>query len=239
MPTNQADTVKPRCPNPTCGKYTDKKTLPQCFGHGDDVSSEKSASKDNAGKGLGHTIPSKVANTADQSSHVITEQLTDANLSPKPQLGETPFDPEIISDLLAKRLLFIDNNNELGTLTIKLLCNPKDLSPKQRDEFKKFVDAILKTLEEFKKENSISNRCNLLKKDKEGNILSLRIMSLNPPHYDAFIQRLSNKNLLPLPPANKKEKIEEVHKVNKQATPQEEKPSIRPRPPFLRRLGLS
>jgi hypothetical protein len=174
-----------------------KKTSPQCFGHGGGGGGSSESTSKGEGKGLDNT-PSKTADTVAQSSNVMTDRMTDLSLGLQPQLGEKPFNPEIISELLSKRLLLIDNDRELGTLTIKLLCNPKDLSPEQRNELKKFVDTILRELEEFKKENGISNSCKLLEQDKEGNILSLRIALPTPTLYDAFIQRLASKNLLPL-----------------------------------------
>lgn len=193
-----ADKAKPRCS--ICGKYTDKKTSPQCFGHGGGGGGGGGSSESTSkveGKGLDNA-PTKTTDTAAQASNVMTDQMTGLGLGLQPHLSEKPFNPEIISELLSKRLLLIDNDRELGTLTIKLLCNPKDLSPEQRNELKKFVDTILKELEEFKKENGIANSCKLLEQDKEGNILSLRIALPTPTLYDAFIQRLASKNLLPL-----------------------------------------
>ncbi|MBX3708784.1 MAG: hypothetical protein KIT56_08600 [Gammaproteobacteria bacterium] len=195
--------MKNRVPEPwesqPCPLCRAIKSAKRCPGHGGGGggggTSGESASKD-SGAALGSTS-GKATDTTAQTTNVITESaLKDVNL--RLELTEKPFNPEIISDLLSKRLLLIDNDRELGTLTIKLLCNPKDLSPEQRNEFKKFVDTILKELEEFKKENGISNNCKLLEQDKEGNILSLRIALPTPTLYDAFIQRLANKNLLPL-----------------------------------------
>ncbi len=192
-----ADKAKPRCS--ICGKYADKKTLPQCFGGhdaggvGSSGSSEESASK---------------------------------SVDPQPQSGEKPFNLEIIPELLSKRLLLIEDDRKLNTLTIQLLCNPKDLSPEQRDQFEKFVDTISKELEEFKKENGIANNCKLIEKDKEGNLLSLRI-ELPTSLYDKFIQRLASKNLF------------SIQNINQQNTSQE-RSSIRPRSPLdgLKPKGL-
>lgn len=247
-----ADKAKPRCS--ICGKYTDKKTSPQCFGHGGGGggggSSGESTSK-GEGKGLDNT-PSITTDVVASSNNVMTERMTDPSFGLQPQFDEKPFNPEIISELLSKRLLLIDNDRDLGTLTIKLLCNLKDLSPEQRNEFKKFIDTILNELEEFKKENGISNRCNLPEYDKEGNILSLRIALPTQTFYEAFILRLASKNLLPIqnieqkakervtyqeginlfnptplsakpiPSANRKAEDEEAHK----------KSSIRPKSPL-------
>jgi hypothetical protein len=108
------------------------------------------------------------------------------------------FNPDVIAELLAKKLLFINNDRDSGILTIKLQCDPNLLTEDQKNELKKFVDAILKELDEFKKENGISANCATLEKDKEGNILSLRINLPTPKIYDDFIMRLADKNLLPM-----------------------------------------
>jgi hypothetical protein len=258
------DKAKPRCA--ICGKYTDKQTSPQCFGHGGGGSGGGSSSGESASKDSGAAPTStqgKTITSVTQAANVMPTKISAvAGIGLKPELGQKPFNPEIISALLSKRLLLIDNDKELGTLTIKLLCNPKDLSPEQRNELKKFVDTILKELEEFKKENGISNSCKLLEQDNEGNILTLRIALPTPKLYDAFIQRLASKNLLPLqnleqkakervtyqedinhfnptpfstkpiPPANRKTDDDDAYKTDKQNLSQKEKSSIRPKSPL-------
>lgn len=199
--------AKPRCS--ICGKYTDKKSSPQCFGHGGggggDGPSGDSAAK-TEGKGL-ETTPEKTTDTVTQSNkYVITAQRIDLSLDLQSRLDDKPFNPEIISELLSNRMLLIDSDRELGALTIKLLCHPRDLSPEQRNEFKKFVNTIIKELEEFKKENGISTNCKVIGHDSDGNILSLRIALPSTTLYEAFIQRLASKHLLPLQNIEQKSK---------------------------------
>ncbi|HSW87637.1 MAG TPA: hypothetical protein VLG12_00570 [Candidatus Saccharimonadales bacterium] len=92
----------------------------------------------------------------------------------------------------------IENNRDSGIISIKLHCSPNSLSEEQRNELRKFVNTILKELDEFKKEKGISANCVTIDKDK-GNFLSLRITlpTPTPTIYDAFIQRLNSKYLLP------------------------------------------
>ncbi len=100
------------------------------------------------------------------------------------------FNSDIISDLLSKKILSIDNNRDSGILTIK--CIPNLLSNEQKKELDKFIEAILKQLNEFKKEKGIVTDC--VKKDNEGNI---HITLPTPKMYDEFIKLLARKNLLP------------------------------------------
>ena len=190
-----SDKAKPMCS--VCGKYTDKKTPPMCFGHESGSSSPgESAGKDSGGTQI-DSGSGKSTDTYSQASTHHSEISTVTALSFNTEIVQSPFNAEIISELLSKRLLLIDNDRELGTLTIKLLCNFKDLSPEQREQFKLFINTIINELEDFKKENGISSNCKLVEQDKDGNIISLRIALPTPTHYDAFIKRLANKNLLP------------------------------------------
>jgi hypothetical protein len=104
------------------------------------------------------------------------------------QLSGIMFNTEIISDLLSKKVLSIDNNKASGILTIKLLCNPGE----QRKELDKFIEAILTQLDGFKKDKGIVADC--MKRDNEGSLY----ISLSPPKmYDEFIKLLARKKLLP------------------------------------------
>lgn len=194
-----ADKAKPRCP--ICGKYTDKMTSPQCFGHGGGGGSGsgggdsgEKASIDDA------TALAKSPSQVDKGNQVEATSIIGSSIALTPQLesNDIKFNPEVISELLSKKLLTIDNDREKGILTIKLLCDPNLLSAEQKNELKKFVNAILNELNEFKKEKGLSADCYTIEKDKEGNILSLRIALPTPTLYDAFIQRLASKNLLPV-----------------------------------------
>src|SRR5260221_10302907 len=96
--------------------------------------------------------------------------------------------------MLSKRLFSIEHNPELGSMDIKLRPDPKHLSAEQNKAFNKFIEAIVKELDAFKKENNLSRPCMELQK-KEGDATSLRI-ALPRSHYLAFTQRLARKNLL-------------------------------------------
>jgi hypothetical protein len=117
------------------------------------------------------------------------------NLDSQLQTGDENFNPEIIAQLIASKLLIIDNDRESMTLSIKCQCEPSSLSKEQRHELKKFITSILKVWNEFKEINHLSDDCVNLLQDNEGNILSLHITSPALALYDAFIQRLAN-NLL-------------------------------------------
>ena len=83
----------------------------------------------------------------------------DTALSQKLELNDQPFNPEVISDLLSKKLLIIDNARDSGILTIKVQGSASLLSNDQRKELKKFVEVILKELDEFKKEKKCETNC--------------------------------------------------------------------------------
>jgi len=188
-------------------KICHKETFPvrRCFGHdsgggsgggGSGDSEEKVSSDDNAPT----TFVEKIMNMASQIASAITQAIdgTNINITQQPySVNENTFNSEVISDLLSKKLLLIENNRDSGILTIKLQCNQDVLSEEQRKELGKFVDTILKELDSFKKEKKISADCAILEKDHAGNFLSLRIHLPKPTLYDEFIQRLARKNLLP------------------------------------------
>lgn len=238
-----ANKAKPRCS--ICGKYTDKKTLPQCFGgHSAGGGSSGGSAEESASKGEDKELDDTLSKTTDrvaESSIVTIEQMIELSLGLQPQSGEIPFNAEIISELLLKNLLLIDSDRQLATLNIKLLCHPKDLSPEQRHQFKKFVDTISKELEEFKKENGITNNCKMIAQDKEGNIVSLRVTLPNATLYEKFIQQLARKNLLPKKNIEQKTtpfSIKPTPSANKNAAEDEEahkeRSSIRPKSPLDR-----
>ncbi|KTD53881.1 hypothetical protein [Legionella quateirensis] len=118
---------------------------------------------------------------------------------------ESGFDPEIIAELIAKGLLLVDSDRESMTLSIK--CEPSKLTEEQREELKKFMEAIIKEFNEFKEENHLSDDCIQILQDEEGNIRSLRITMPTLALYDAFIQQLAN-NLVPVPSPKAQERDE-------------------------------
>jgi hypothetical protein len=107
------------------------------------------------------------------------------------------FDTEAISDLLATNILSIDNDMEVGSLTLRLLYNPGLLSGTAKFALRNYLNTILQELEEFKKQYGIAANCIIYEKDSAGNILSFRINLPTYALYEAFILQLASKNLLP------------------------------------------
>ncbi len=102
---NAADKAKPRCS--TCGKYTDKQTSPQCFGHGGGGGSSGGSSGESASKDSGAAPSStsgKITGTVVQAANVPTESSAVAGISLKTDLSQKSFNPEIISGLLSTGL---------------------------------------------------------------------------------------------------------------------------------------
>lgn len=184
------EAVKARCP--VCFKEIAPKRL--CSGHGggsgqgDSATSDKTTEeKANPGGDNSLTKTSKVVGSADELISEFGAEELDL---------ESNFDPEIIAELIAKGLLLVDSDRESMTLTIKLQCEPCKLTEEQREELKKFMEAIITEFKKFKEENHLSTDCMQINQEEDGNILSLRINMPTLALYDAFIQRLAN-NLVP------------------------------------------
>ncbi|HHT9916315.1 TPA: hypothetical protein ACT9LE_001610 [Legionella pneumophila] len=182
--------AKVRCP--TCFKEIAPKRL--CSGHGaggsggDSATSDKATEeKDSPGEDSSLTQSRKVVGSADELIGEFGSEELEL---------ESSFDPEIIAELITKGLLLVDSDRESMTLTIKLQCEPCKLTEEQREELKKFMEAVIKEFNRFKEENHLSTDCTQINQDEEGNILSLRITMPTLALYDAFIQRLAN-NLVP------------------------------------------
>ena len=162
--------AKVRCP--TCFKEIAPKRL--CSGHGaggsggDSATSDKKTSEEKASPGEDKflTKSGKVVGSEDELVGVFGSEELDL---------ESGFDPEIIAELIAKGLLLVDSDRISMTLSIKLQCEPSQLTEEQREELKKFMEAIIKEFNEFKEENHLSDDCIQILQDKEGNICSLRI----------------------------------------------------------------
>ena len=187
-----AEAAKLRCR--VCFREIAPKRL--CSGHGggggggDSTTSDKTyEEKASPGEDKSLTKPRKEVETADELIGEFGAEELDS---------ESSFDPEIIAELIAKELLLVDSDRESMTLTIKLLCEPNVLTEEQREELKKFMEAIIKKFNAFKEENHLSDECIQIIQDEEGNIRSLRITMPTLALYDAFIQRLAN-NLVPIP----------------------------------------
>lgn len=182
--------AKVRCS--TCFKEIAPKRL--CSGHGaggsggDSATSDKATEeKDSPGEDSSLTQSRKVVGSADELIGEFGSEELEL---------ESSFDPEIIAELITKGLLLVDSDRESMTLTIKLQCEPCKLTEEQREELKKFMEAVIKEFNRFKEENHLSTDCTQINQDEEGNILSLRITMPTLALYDAFIQRLAN-NLVP------------------------------------------
>ncbi|MCE3044635.1 hypothetical protein [Legionella sp. 16cNR16C] len=189
-----AESAKVRCK--TC--FKEIAPTPRCFGHG-------------GGGGGGDGAEESSENTSSQSI-----ELSLTNLSPladdedflvefnpienseEAESEDELFDPEVIAELIEQGLLLVNTDPKSMTLTIKLQCEPDDLSEKQRKELNKFMTAVIKEFNSFKKQHHLSDDCIHLVEDTKKNILSLRINLPSRSLYDAFIQQLAN-NLLPVP----------------------------------------
>jgi hypothetical protein len=143
-----------------------------------------------------------------------------ASMVQQPQLNNKAiFNVDAIAELLSKKILLIDDNKELGILTIK--CNPhliNLMSDDQKIELTKFIQAIKKELNDFKNKNGLSDiSCSAaIEKDSKDNILSLTIRIKDPKIYDAFIHQLANKNLLSIPDTEKQNKVHQQEKSTSQ-----------------------
>ncbi|WP_182390844.1 hypothetical protein [Legionella sp. PC997] len=221
-----AEAAKQRCK--ICFKETAPN--PKCFGHG-------GGGGGGGGGGSGQTSEEKASSGQDKSQDKSGKavETTDELIGEFASIGdsekldlESTFDPEIIEKLIADGKLLVDSDRESMTLTIKLLCDPDELTEEQREELKKFMKAILKEFNEFKVENNLSEDCLELMEDEKGNILSLRITMPTIALYDAFIQRLAN-NLVPIhsPKALDKEKDTKEQNFAPNPLSMELKPSIK------------
>jgi hypothetical protein len=112
-------------------------------------------------------------------------------------LIQNNFDTQEISDLISNNILSIDNDMAVGSLTLRLLYNPGLLTGNAKFQLKRYLDTILRELEEFKKEHGIATNCIIYEKDSAGNILSFRINLPSYALYAAFMLQLASKNILP------------------------------------------
>lgn len=184
----------------------------RCFGHGAGGGGESNAGSGNSAeeetiltedKSLAQS--EKVITTIDELSGklVFMEDADEPNL-------EFSFAPELIEVLIDHGKLLVDSERDTLTLTIKLLCEHKDLSEDQKEELKKFMKAIIKEFSTFKKENNLSDDCIKIIKDENRVILSLHLNMPTLTLYDSFIQRLASK-LVPLTISRVPEKYEALN----------------------------
>ncbi|KTC65113.1 Uncharacterised protein (plasmid) [Legionella adelaidensis] len=149
--------------------------------------------------------------------------------SPEALYLESGFDPEIIAELIAKGLLLVDCDRESKTITIKLLCELKVLTKEQKEELKKFLEAVIKEFHTFQKENNLANDCIKTIQDREGNTHSLRITLPTLILFDAFIQRLAT-NLVPIPSLKAQSRDEVTKDRSHSPNPFSMEPQLAPQP---------
>lgn len=149
------------------------------------------------------TLVGKLSEMASQFGAAVMQAIGGSSSKQKSnQLATVMFNTDVISDLLFMNSLLINNNRDTGILTIKLLCIPGE----KRKEVDKFIEAILKQLDEFKKDKGIVADC--VKRDNDG---SLHITISPPKMYDEFIQLLAKKQLLPMQVINQQENKQPVY----------------------------
>ena len=199
--------------NNPCSICRANRIPPPCKGHGGKGGGGGAGggdSEEKAGKSDHQSsvnVPGQLVDAVGQPVYAVTQVMDGGDLLLQPELNEKIFNSEVISDLLSKELLLIDNDRNSGILTVKLRYSFGLLSEERRDALKNFVDAILKELRDFKKENGISASCAAMENDNERDFTSLRITLPKPGLYDAFIQRLASKNLLPVQNIEQNEKV--------------------------------
>lgn len=199
-----------------------------CRGHAEGGGgSEETATVDQGSSQALASTSDQLTSTVSQVADVVTD---DKGVDQQQyQSNQSIFNPILISDLLSQKLLVIENDRNSGTITIKLPRNPNSLSEEQRNELKKFVDTILKELDEFKKEKGKSANGITVTIEKD----NIRITLPTPTMYDAFIQRLNSKHLLPTQNIEQNEKQEGRNYFH--STPL----SMKPTPNSIKKNGKS
>lgn len=129
-----------------------------------------------------------------KQQHVLNEVLSEHGLALNPL--DIKFNHDIISEMLANKLLIIDNNPELGTLRIALTNN--HLTAEQSTELRKYTNAILLAFEQLKADKGIDGVKPQIQRDHQtGQITSLIIRLPTLELYNQFIAKLAALNLLP------------------------------------------
>lgn len=193
-----AESMKVRCK--TCFKET--APTRQCNGH--DGGSDSAAGGDASDDSL--DTPNDKEKTPDddlltasiEESELNAELVNELTLDEKENNQNPQFDPEIIEQLILNDDLMVKLDRQSQTLTITLDCDPHDLTPTERDELNKFIEAVAKEFNDFKEEKDLSDCSLQTSQDDMGNKHSLSIKMPTLELYDEFIQRLSNE-LIPTP----------------------------------------
>lgn len=157
--------------------------------------------------------------------------------SPSPKLK-----PKTLQERLAENLISTDGldsvfifENQDALFTMKLdmdcgsiiFCGKKDLSKNQQATLDEFFNTIKTELSAFKKElikmgedPKLIDKINAVHVE---NVLTLKFPS--PKYYDAFVERLIDKNLIFIEPVPQQEKIREAVTPQLLASPEDTEPS--------------
>ena len=102
----------------------------------------------------------------------------------------------IIADLVARKLLILEDNKGLCTLSIK--CDFKLLTELQRDAVKQFIKEIKEELKDFKEKNELKKDKDyfVTESDKHDDLFILKINIPDPKMNNKFIEQLQSKKLL-------------------------------------------
>lgn len=197
--SNTSDNVtKPRCR--ICLKYTDKKSQPQCFGHG-----VKAGAGGDSGAGSGGEITSEKTKLKDLKPDSVSYDRDLADVSKilgvvlskdGAHLVNKELNSEQLLELFANHLLKLENDSERGVLTISLQIPAKMLSQMQGKALEKLLTTILSELMAFKDEHNISSDCYKIMRDKQNQFMSLTITLPTPTLFDAFISRLQQSQVM-------------------------------------------
>lgn len=179
---------------------------PYCNGHA--KSGGGSSSSSSSGGGSGESVKESAVLSASPNhakanhpvhyegkhQHVLNEVLSEHAIALNSL--DIKFNHEIISEMLANKLLIIDNNPELGTLRIALTTN--HLTAEQSTELRKYTNAILLAFDQFKADKGIDRVKPKIQRDHQtGQITSLIIQLPTLELYNQFIVQLAALNLLP------------------------------------------
>lgn len=165
-------------------------------GGGSESGSEEKKSQQEENQSLSSPLEKPIDGAVHFDLEFEPDFMTKGNDLDSFQSTEETFDPAIIAELMDKELLIVNLDRESKSITLE--CTFDSLSPVQKNEFKKFLEAILKECNAFKERHHLSNDCVKVAKDEKGNICDIRITLPTVALYDAFLQQLAS-NLLPVP----------------------------------------
>jgi hypothetical protein len=189
-------------PCPTCRL----KGFPSCTGHGG---------------GGGSSGDSKDA--SDRLEDASTKTTATATPTFRPILLETQLMQSQIWKCKDEFTFTFESQDALFTMEIDMVHNriiflgDKNLSREQREDLRLFFDTIMKEFNEFKRELTAQGiSVDNITVTREGNTLILSFGSSNRIQYDAFVQRLIDKNLIPMHPRPAPQEKHENHLVEEQ-----------------------